>query len=84
MARAIVLLALVQLIASAYAREGYSMPRKTAFSGKAKKEFLKGKKEERKASGRGAGFSSIVCDWGSTATSATAPSEGDLAVEKTG
>ena len=44
-------------------------PRKPAFSGKAKKEHLKNKKEQRKASGRGAGFSSVVCDWGSTAVS---------------
>ena len=45
------------------------MPRKPNFSGKAKKEYLKGKKEERKGSGRGAGFGSVVCDWGSTAVS---------------
>jgi hypothetical protein len=45
------------------------MKKKTAFSGKAKKEYLKDKKDERKAKGRGAGFSTVVCDWGSTAVS---------------
>ena len=53
------------------------MPRKTAFSGKAKKEYLKGKKEERKASGRGAGFGSVVCDWGSTAVSGVPAPDAD-------
>jgi hypothetical protein len=49
-------------------------------SGKAKKELLKGKKEERKTSGRGAGFSSVVCDWGSTAVN-SAPPAGSKAAE---
>jgi ribosome biogenesis GTPase A len=55
--------------AGAGASEPRRMPRKANVSGKARKEYLKGKKEERKTSGRGAGFSSVVCDWGSTAVS---------------
>ena len=75
----LVLLVLVLLSIAAKevaAKEPRRMPHKKPFSGKAKKEYLKNKKEDRKLSGRGAGFSSVVCDWGSTAVTEQQPSPG--------
>ena len=57
------------------------MPHKKPQSGKAKKEYLKTRKEERKASGQGAGFSSVVCDWGSTAVLPEQPPAADRSKE---